>query len=156
MHKHHVVPRHMGGSNHPSNIELVTVAEHAERHRVLFEKHGHWQDELAWKGLAGLIDKEELVCLKNRYSKLGKPNYKLRGQKRSIECRERLSQLRRGKVHSHKTWRVTSPNGEVFILNNLAEFCRQNKLSQGNLSMCVKKQKPSKGYFAEIVFNHDS
>lgn len=146
----------MGGSNDSSNIEYVTVEQHAERHRVLFETYGRWQDELAWKGLAGIIGKEEIIRLKNRYSKLGKPNLKARGLKRTPECRENLSKLRKGKVHSHKIWNVVQPDGSRIIVHNLAEFCRQNKLSQGNLSAGRKTGKKSKGYFAEILRNHGS
>lgn len=51
----------MGGSDNPSNIELLTIEEHAERHRVLFEKYGHPQDEIAYKGLLKQIDKAEIT-----------------------------------------------------------------------------------------------
>lgn len=61
MHKHHIVPKHMGGTDDPSNIVEITVAEHAEAHHLLFEKYGRWQDRIAWHGLAGIIDHEEAV-----------------------------------------------------------------------------------------------
>lgn len=32
-----------------------------------------------------------------------------------------------------KKWRVTSPNGEVFIVENLRQFCRERELSAENL-----------------------
>ena len=51
----------MGGSDKPSNIVSLTVEEHAEAHRVLFEEYGRWEDELAWKGLSRMIDKEEII-----------------------------------------------------------------------------------------------
>lgn len=151
LHKHHIVPIHAGGSDEPSNIEYVTVKDHADRHRVLFEKYGRWQDEMAWKGLSGIIGKEELIRRINIETKLGKPNYKSRGQKRSKECLDRLSKLRKGKVHSHKNWKVTTPSGEVLFVSNLAQFCRDHKLSQGNMSERRKLGKTTKGYFAELV-----
>jgi len=60
-HKHHIIPRHAGGTDDPSNLVELTVEEHAEAHRVLYEKYGRWQDELAWKGLSGMIGKEEII-----------------------------------------------------------------------------------------------
>lgn len=38
----------MGGSNEPSNLIELTIAEHAEAHRVLFEEHGKIEDKIAW------------------------------------------------------------------------------------------------------------
>jgi len=49
----------MGGTDDPSNLVELTVEEHAEAHRKLFEKYGKWEDEVAWKGLAGIISKKE-------------------------------------------------------------------------------------------------
>lgn len=49
----------MGGSNDPSNIKTVTVAEHAEEHRLLYEKYGKWQDFVAWKTLSGWMTAPE-------------------------------------------------------------------------------------------------
>lgn len=60
-HRHHKIPLHAGGPDTPDNIEVLSVAEHAEAHRLLFEKHGRIEDKLAWKGLAGLITKAEIV-----------------------------------------------------------------------------------------------
>ena len=59
MHKHHIIPRHMGGTNDPSNIVLCTIAEHAEHHKVLFEKHGLEWDRIAWLSLSGQINVNE-------------------------------------------------------------------------------------------------
>ena len=51
----------MGGTDDPSNLIKLTVEEHAEAHRKLFEQYGHWQDEVAWKGLAKMIDRTEII-----------------------------------------------------------------------------------------------
>jgi hypothetical protein len=68
-HKHHITPKHAGGSDDPSNIIELTIEEHAEAHRKLFEEHGRWQDEIAWKSLSGQIslsEASEAALLKGR------------------------------------------------------------------------------------------
>ena len=60
-HKHHIIPRHAGGTDDPSNLVELTVEEHANAHRRLYEEEGRWQDELAWKTLSGLIGKDEMM-----------------------------------------------------------------------------------------------
>ena len=78
-HIHHVVPKHMGGTDDPSNLIELSIEEHAEAHRKLFEERGCWQDYLAWQGLLGIIPREELVkrvqseAAKARIEKHGNP-----------------------------------------------------------------------------------
>lgn len=60
-HKHHIVPKHMGGSNSKDNLVELSIMEHAAEHKKLWEEHGHQEDYLAWQGLSGLMTKEELV-----------------------------------------------------------------------------------------------
>ena len=60
-HTHHIIPKHLGGTDDPSNLIELTVEQHAEEHRILFEKYGCWQDEVAWMGLSGMIGKEEII-----------------------------------------------------------------------------------------------
>jgi len=60
IHKHHIIPKHAGGTDDPSNIIELTIEEHAEAHRLLFEEFGRWQDYVAWQALEGLIGNEEI------------------------------------------------------------------------------------------------
>lgn len=60
-HKHHIIPKHMGGTDDPENLIELTIEEHAEAHRKLYEEYGRWQDYYAWKGLSGQIGREEIL-----------------------------------------------------------------------------------------------
>lgn len=61
LHAHHIIPIHAGGTNDEDNIVLLTVEQHAEAHRLLFEQYGRWQDKIAWQMLSGMIGKEEAI-----------------------------------------------------------------------------------------------
>lgn len=58
-HWHHIIPRHAGGTDEPSNLVRLSVEEHAEAHRVLWEQYGRPQDKLAWLLLSGKTDEAE-------------------------------------------------------------------------------------------------
>ena len=59
-HNHHIIPKHIGGTDDPSNLVKLTIEEHSEAHRLLYEQYGRWQDKLAWLGLSGMIGKEHI------------------------------------------------------------------------------------------------
>jgi hypothetical protein len=67
-HKHHIIPRHMGGSNDPSNLVEVTVEEHAELHHQLWEDLGYKEDYIAWQALSGQITTQEATLAAIRLS----------------------------------------------------------------------------------------
>jgi hypothetical protein len=97
MHKHHIVPRHSGGSDSPENIALLTVEEHAEAHRQLFLQFGRWEDELAYKGLLGLVTKEEATRIVNSHT----ARKTFTGVAKSEEQKRRISESNRGKHQHH-------------------------------------------------------
>ena len=55
----------MGGSDDPSNIVSLTVEEHANAHKELWEKYNHKEDWIAWKGLSGCISGSEINYMKS-------------------------------------------------------------------------------------------
>lgn len=65
-HIHHIVPRHIGGTDDPSNLIELSVEDHAEAHRVLYEECGREEDRMAWLGLSGQVSKKEACILGNK------------------------------------------------------------------------------------------
>ena len=60
-HKHHIIPKHAGGTDNPSNLVELTIEEHAKAHLFLYETHGRNEDKWAWLGLSGQIGKDEIL-----------------------------------------------------------------------------------------------
>lgn len=60
-HIHHIIPKHMGGTDDSSNLVELTVQQHAEAHCELFLLYGREEDYIAWRGLAGIIGHEQAV-----------------------------------------------------------------------------------------------
>lgn len=79
-HKHHRVPKHAGGTDHPDNIVELTVEDHAIAHFVLWKLYGKWQDKLAWEGLSNRIDSEDMI--REAVSRANKGRSKSEEQKR--------------------------------------------------------------------------
>jgi hypothetical protein len=135
-HKHHIIPRHMGGTDDPSNLIELTIEEHAEAHRILWEEHGLWEDRIAWLGLAKLIGKEEILreVLSNRKLK-GIPKPKGFGEKirKAIKGREPWNKgktigpysMERNKANSEaqKKTRTTCPScGLTTTISNYKRY----------------------------------
>jgi hypothetical protein len=93
----------MGGTDDPSNLIELTVEEHAAAHRKLFEQYGHWQDELAWKGLSRMIGREEIIREVVSRSNLGKKfseSHRKKLSEAASKCKNFL-----GKNHTKETKR---------------------------------------------------
>jgi hypothetical protein len=90
IHKHHIVPRHAGGTDDSSNIIELTIEQHAEAHKKLYRKYNRWQDRVAWLSLAGIMKDEERIYEILRNSNPG-------GYKHTEETKNKLSLMRRGK-----------------------------------------------------------
>ncbi|MFZ9315688.1 MAG: hypothetical protein ACO24P_00085 [Candidatus Nanopelagicaceae bacterium] len=69
MHRHHIIPRYRGGSDDPSNIIEVTIPQHALWHFCNWQLWRDERDYCAWKGLAGLMSKKEILGMLSKSGK---------------------------------------------------------------------------------------
>lgn len=60
-HKHHIIPKHRGGTNDASNLIEISLTQHAMFHYCEWELHKKRADYVAWKRLVGNLKDEELV-----------------------------------------------------------------------------------------------
>jgi len=140
-HKHHIIPKHMGGSNDSSNIIELTVEEHAEAHRVLYEEHGLLEDFLAWKGLSGQIDKEEI--LKEIYTQNAKNMVKKRTEngiwqpwnkgKKGVYREETLEKMRKPKSEETKE-KMRKPKSNTDKMKKPKNEEHKNKIRKNNIN----------------------
>jgi hypothetical protein len=61
IHRHHIIPRHMGGTDDPENIIELTVTEHAKAHQKLYETYGKYEDLCAYLMLSGKNKDPEFI-----------------------------------------------------------------------------------------------
>lgn len=164
IHKHHIIPKHMGGSDDPSNLISLSVEEHAEEHRKLWEKYGHWQDKIAWKTLSGQISIQEAKMMMLKHDNpMHKPEVidKMSGENHwskrpgnvhnwvtnnpmcNPDIAEKLSgenhwSKRPGKIHNSK---VNHPKGSSKKIMVLGKVYDSLKVASNALNMNVRKIK---------------
>jgi hypothetical protein len=133
-HRHHIIPKHAGGTDDPTNIIELTVEEHAEAHRLLFEQHGKWEDELAWKALSGQISmsdasKEAIVMAGKAWKGM---SYEQRHGERAEEIREMRRQSnknRKGTKYKNTKPRTLENDGNRMRVSCIV--CKKETSLQG-------------------------
>lgn len=154
-HKHHIIPKHAGGTDDPSNIIELTVEEHALAHKKLFEEEGRWQDYIAWQGLSGRIGKEEIIQFKNKMAHLGLPpwNKGLKGynsgkhhyrygKKISKEISQKISNTLKNNSCRAKKFIITNLlTTETTIIFNLKKYCKENNFHYQSFHRCFVRNR---------------
>ena len=199
-HTHHKYPRHFFKKeewkhldfdvNDPSNLIQLSIEDHAEEHRKLYEKYGYWEDKVAWKTLSGQISVAEAIKETQRLANLG--NTHTKGRKLTKEHKDKIGKRLKGRIFkpetlekmslakigksswnkglskekSHlfgrkrpdnierfaKTYEVTSPTGETFIIKNLKKFCKDNNLCYcGMVRVNTGYQSNSRGWKCKSI-----
>lgn len=98
-HKHRIIPGYAGGEYVEGNVVELTPTQHAMWHFAEWQRKGDWRDEKAWRGLAGLVDKTELM--RQILSEAGRMGSKARSQ--IIMTEEEKEKRRRAMLGKRKT-----------------------------------------------------
>ena len=117
-HWHHIVPKHAGGTNDPSNLVQLTVEEHAEAHRKLYEEHGRSGDLIAWKALSGNYSKDEFH--REAHSdrmKIENPMFKDSARKKISENMKKHNPMKDPKTKEKHLEKMRSPERAAKLSN---------------------------------------
>ena len=151
-HKHHIIPRHAGGTDDPDNIVELTPEEHAEAHRKLYEEYGRWQDYVAWQGLAKLATKEEHVhMLLSAAGKKGNAIRNTNGTNKGMKYnRTKPGNYKDRKGANNpcaKEFTVVHPDGSEEKIKALKTWCEAKGLNYNSFhNQCVGRGRSHKGY----------
>ena len=151
-HKHHIIPRHVGGTDDASNLIELSVEEHAEAHKLLWEQYGRYQDYYAWQGLAGLIGKESILkgimnqpSMKKLLSNKAKELWNNLSEEDKIKRKNKFLEIRKLSTGSlGKNWNLSeetkrkqskpkSKNHRENMKLNHADFSGKNNPSFGSM-----------------------
>ena len=95
----------MGGTDDSTNLVELTIEEHAEAHRELYEQYGKTEDKIAYLGLLTLIGKDQISL---ETSKLGGELNK--GIPKTSDHKIKISETAtsKGKKHTDITKKIIS------------------------------------------------
>jgi len=113
-HIHHIIPRYMGGTDDPSNLIKLTIEEHAEAHRKLYEEYSNKEDYLAWKMLLGQMEKSEYIFER---AKLGGHKSSNKGYIPTEEHKKKISQAKLGVPRPNLTG-ANHPRATAVVIGN--------------------------------------
>ena len=106
--RHHIIPRHAGGTDEEDNFSYLTHREHIAAHWLLWKIHGRDGDKSAWMLMRGTTFWPTWMGMKHTEEtkrKIGEAN---RGKKRTEEHRRKMSEAKKGKKKSEETRRKMS------------------------------------------------
>ena len=116
MHKHHIIPRYMGGTDDVQNLVEISITQHAMFHYCNYQLWNNIEDYVAWRGLSHQVSEAEFLIEKFKiFGKVGSDRLqeKLKGNpqlKEEIKQKQIESWNKNREIHIEKT-RLYQPKG---------------------------------------------
>ncbi len=124
-HIHHIIPKHMGGSDDPSNLYECSVAQHAELHFALYLEHGRAEDYFAALSLSNQLDDERQMAR----SILGGKKSRNNNAVRTDDWKNNLKKSHQGKHSYLNKYKTSEEQRRRARLANLKRWGRRDILS---------------------------
>ena len=106
--RHHIIPRHIGGTDEESNFTYLTHREHIAAHWLLWKIHGRDEDRSAWTMMGGMKYWPTRLGKSHSEETKGKMSEAHKGKKHSEEARRKMSEAHKGKSLSDEHKRKMS------------------------------------------------
>ena len=166
-HIHHKIPKSLGGTNDEQNLADLLVIDHIITHEVRYRMFGFWQDKVAYQGMSGQLDTQEILREKARLGNLGRDNS---GKKNPMFGKKHTEKTKRkiGDKSINRNWNriigsgSKNPNakkvsvvldGEIFNYDCLKEFYNENQhIPYSTLKSIALDGRYSKKYNLEITY----
>lgn len=103
--RHHILPRHRGGTDEESNFTYLTHREHIIAHFLLWKIHGRVGDKMALNMMKGMMYYPSTLGTKASEETKRKMSKTRKGRKYTEEHKRALSEAHRGKKHSEESKR---------------------------------------------------
>ena len=135
-HKHHIIPRHAGGTDHPSNIVELTIRQHALAHKKLYKEHGRWQDRVAYLTLSKQITNAEATKQAQSYANQNKTPAGIEAAKRNLRL---ATQSNIGRKHSDEWKKKQSISNHKYWAGRLRPYRRKLYTIEGKVYKGLKE-----------------
>ena len=128
-HIHHIIPRHMGGTDDPSNLVELTRKEHAIAHMKLYEQYGKKEDLGAYYLLTGQTDEAAKISSSLGGTAQGKINAENGHMKRVQKLSNPVEAGKKGGAAT-----IASGKGAFGDPIQRLESCRKGGKTQGKIN----------------------
>jgi hypothetical protein len=125
-HKHHIIPKYLGGTDAPSNLVLLHPYDHAILHFVRWKMYGFDGDGWAYNKLKAWLDDGGMTVKGMRHSEKAK---KAIGIKSAERARNPHSQETKAKISAKKSGKPSNRKGVKHTAESI-EKSRQSHLGQ--------------------------
>jgi len=95
--RHHIIPKHQGGTDDDDNFTYLTHREHIAAHFLLWKINGHVGDQFAYQMMKGVTCHPTHLGRKHTEESRRRMSEAHKGQKLSEEHKRRISEGRKGK-----------------------------------------------------------
>jgi hypothetical protein len=148
-HKHHIIPRYMGGPDTLENLVEVTVTQHAMFHFCNYQLWGNEEDRIAWRALSRQItfDEAALEAMSLGGKKGGSKHKENKTGIFSLSPEERSKNSRNaGKIGGNK-----NKENKTGICGRSPEKMRENGKKGGKVASAQKWQCAETGYVSNAA-----